>query len=67
MTLRIVHLPMATRSEETYPVKRMGSLDVNVLCKHGLMADRMMDDPQFFYQLLFQFCDPSKSVIENDN
>ena len=49
------------------PSDRKGSLDADVLRKHGLSADRMQHDPLFFYQLLFPFCDPTKSEIENDN
>jgi len=49
------------------PLSRRGSLDVDVLRKHGLTADRMTNDPLFFYQLLFPFCDPKKSGVEDDN
>ena len=48
-------------------LNRKGSLDADVLQKHGLTTDWMMNDPLFFYQLLFPFCDPSKSEVENDN
>jgi hypothetical protein len=49
------------------PDSRRGSLDVNVLRKHGCDADRVRSDPLFFYQLLFPFCPPETSGIENDD
>ena len=49
------------------PPSRKGSLDADVLLKHGLSADRMKDDPLFFYQMLFPICDPNKTGILNDD
>jgi hypothetical protein len=49
------------------PSSRQGSLDGDILRKHGLTAERMMNDPLFFYQLLFPFCVPSKSGIVDDD
>jgi hypothetical protein len=48
------------------PESRRGSLDVNVLKKHGCDGSRVRDDPLFFYQLLFPFCDPELNGIEDD-
>jgi hypothetical protein len=48
------------------PESRLGSLDVNVLNKHGCNADCIRDDPLFFYQLLFPFCPPDMSKVEGD-
>ncbi len=49
------------------PKSRMGSLDVDVLKKHGLTAERVRNDPMFFYQMLFPFCNPLESGIANDH
>ena len=49
------------------PDSRKGSLDANILRKHGCDADRVRDDPLFFYQLLFPFCPPESSGIEDDS
>jgi hypothetical protein len=49
------------------PDTRQGCLDTNVLRKHGLNADRMRNDPLFFYQLLFPFCAPSDSGVADDH
>ena len=48
-------------------MNRKGSFDADVLHNYGLTADRMKNDPLFCYQLLFPFCNPSKSEVENDN
>jgi hypothetical protein len=48
------------------PESCRGSLDVNVLKKHGCDGMRVRDDPLFFYQLLFPFCDPDLNQIEDD-
>lgn len=48
------------------PESRRGSLDVIVLKKHGCDGNRVRDDPLFFYQLLFPFCDPELNEIEDD-
>jgi len=47
------------------PVSRRGCLDVNVLKKHGLTAEHVWNDPLFFYQMIFPFCNPSESGVEN--
>ena len=49
------------------PASRQGSLDGDILRKHGLTAKRMINDPLFFYQLLFSFCVPKKSGIIDDD
>ena len=49
------------------PKSRKGCLDVDVLKKHGLMAARVRNDPMFFYQMIFPFCDPSESGVTNDH
>jgi hypothetical protein len=49
------------------PASRMGCLDVDVLKKHGLTSTRMKNDPMFFYQLLFPFCNPTESGIADDH
>jgi len=52
--------------QDLKPISRRGSLDVTVLRKHGCDADRVRDDPLFFYQLLFPFCPPDRSGIVDD-
>ncbi len=47
------------------PDSRKGCLDVVVLKLLGMNKDRL-DDPLFFYQLLFPLCEPSKSGIAGD-
>lgn len=49
------------------PPSRKGYLDVDILLKHGLNADRMKDDPLFFYQMLFPICDPKHTGLTADN
>ena len=49
------------------PLSRKGCLDVNILKKHGLTADRVKGDPLFFFNLLFPFGSPSASGIEDDH
>ena len=49
------------------PDSQRGSLNANILRKHGCDADSLRDDPLYFYQLLFPFCPPETSGIENDN
>jgi hypothetical protein len=50
------------------PASRKGSLDVDVLRKHGLTMNRMIDnDALFFYQLLFPISDPKSSGVDADN
>jgi hypothetical protein len=49
------------------PPSRMGCLDVEVLKKHGLTAARVRNDPMFFYQMLFPFCNPTESGITADH
>jgi len=56
----------ATR-ENLKPSSRQGCLDVDVLRKHGLTADRVANDPLWFFQMLFPFCQPSSSTITDDN
>jgi hypothetical protein len=53
--------------QDLKPDSRKGSLDANILRKHGCDADRVRDDPLFFYQLLFPFCPPESSGIEDDS
>lgn len=49
------------------PESRRGSLDKDVLVKHGLTKERMMNrDALFFYQLLFPIADPKTSGVELD-
>jgi hypothetical protein len=40
---------------------------MDVLKKHGCTADRVRDDPFFFYQLLFTLSPPESSGIEDDS
>jgi len=49
------------------PASRMGCLDVDILKKHGLTAERVCNDPMFFYQLLFPICAPQDSGIDDDH
>jgi len=49
------------------PESRKGCLDINVLRKHGLNAERMRHNPLFFYQLLFPFCAPSDSGVADNH
>jgi hypothetical protein len=49
------------------PASRKGCLDVFVLRKHGMTKERMLNDPMFFYQLLFPFCAPSDSGVPDDH
>jgi hypothetical protein len=49
------------------PKSRMGRLDVDVLKKHGLTASRVRNDPMFFYQMLFPFCNPLESGVAEDH
>ena len=53
--------------QDLKPANRKGSLDVDVLKKHGCNADRVRDDPLFFYQLLFPFSPPESSGIVDDS
>jgi hypothetical protein len=48
-------------------LNRRGSLDADVLKKHECTADRVRDDPFFFYQLLFPLSPPESSGIEDDS
>lgn len=47
------------------PASRKGCLDVAELKKQGMNKERL-NDPLFFYQLLFPLCEPSKSGIAGD-
>ena len=49
------------------PQSRGGFLDVDVLTKHGLTADRVKRDPLFFLQMLLPIMPPSDSDIANDH
>ncbi len=49
------------------PSSRRGSLDVNVLKKHGLTAQRVAHDPLWFFQMIFPLCQTTNSKIEDDN
>ena len=49
------------------PESQKGCLDVNLLKKHGLTAARVLNDPMFFYQMLFPFCNPVESGIDDDH
>lgn len=49
------------------PKTRRGSLDQELLRKHGLNKERVNRDPLFFFQLLFPIADPSKTGVDNDN
>ena len=46
---------------------RLGSLDVEVLKKHGLTLDRLRNEPLFFLQLLLPICNPKLSGIDGDD
>ena len=60
------HRDGATR-ENVFPESRVGSLDVDLLKKMGLTAERVTEcDALFFHQLLLPICDPKKSGIEDD-
>lgn len=48
------------------PVTRRGVLDVDRLKTHGLTKDQVINDPLFFFQLLFSICNPRESEIEGD-
>ena len=53
------------------PKDRMGCLDVDVLKKHGLNAERVKNNPMFFFTILCLICLPSaiqgeKSVSVNE-
>jgi len=54
-------------TQDLKPDSRKGSLDANILRKHGCDADRVRDNPLFFYQLLFPFSPPESSGIEDDS
>ena len=41
------------------PKDRMGCLDVDVLKKHGLNAERVKNDPMFFFTMLCPICPPT--------
>ena len=47
------------------PHSREGSLDIDVLTKHGLTADRVKSDPLFFLHMLLPIMPPSDSGIED--
>jgi hypothetical protein len=49
------------------PSSRRGSLDADVLKRHGLTEARVSTDALFFFQLLFPIADPAKSGIDGDN
>lgn len=49
------------------PLSRRGSLDAEVLKRHGLTAERVRCDPMFFFQMLFPLMSPSESGVENDH
>jgi hypothetical protein len=53
--------------QDLKPLNWRGSLDVNVLKKHGCTADQVRDDPFFFYQLLFPLSPPESSGIEDNS
>ncbi len=53
--------------QDLKPLNWRGSLDVDVLKKHGCTADWVRDDPFFFYQLLFLLSPPESSGIEDDS
>ena len=46
------------------PESRRGSLDKDVLVKHGLTKERMANRDALFYQLLFPLADPKTSGVE---
>jgi len=56
----------ATR-ETLKPVSRHGCLDVDVLKKHGLTAERVRNDPLWFFQMIFPLCQTKNSTISGDN
>jgi hypothetical protein len=49
------------------PLSRCGCLDVEVLKRHGLTAERVRTDPMFFFQMLFPLMSPGESGVENDH
>jgi hypothetical protein len=50
------------------PPSRRGCLDADVLRKHGLTENRMIEkDALFFYQLLFPISNPKSSGVEGDH
>jgi hypothetical protein len=53
--------------QDLNPLNWRGSLDMDVLKKHGCTADWVRDDPFFFYQLLFPLSPPESSGIEDDS
>ncbi len=53
--------------QDLKPLNWRGSLDVDVLKKHGCTTDQVRDDPFFFYQLLFPLSPPKSSGIEDDS
>jgi hypothetical protein len=54
-------------SSNLKPLSRKGCLDVNVLKRHGLTAERVRSDPMFFFQLLFPLMSPAESGVEDDH
>ena len=49
------------------PTSRKGSLDADVLIKHGFNADRVAHDPFFLFQMLFPIIIPKESTISDDH
>ncbi len=49
------------------PRSRKGCLDVEVLRRRGLTADRVRNNTMFFYQMLLPFCNSSESGVESDH
>ena len=54
-------------SENLKPLSRRGCLDVDVLKRHGLTANRVRSDPMFFFQMLFPLMSPGESNVEDDH
>ena len=58
-------LNFSTKGGNLKPDDRKGMLDANVLKKHGMNKDRMVD-PMFFFQCLLPVCNPKESGIPGD-
>ena len=53
--------------EDIKPASRQGCLDVDILKKHGLTAERVRNDPLWFFQMLFPLFHTNNSPVESDN
>ena len=52
--------------DNMFPEERRGSLDVDVLKRHGINKHKVKNSPLAFLQLLLPICDPKQSGIPDD-